>query len=82
MNNIRNEIQAIFIEVFGNDQLVLSDDLAANDIEGWDSLAHLNLVIALEVRMGIKFTTAEISDLKDDDQTVGNLIEMIIQKRN
>lgn len=81
METLRNDIQQVFRDVFGDDQLVLRDEMTAADIDGWDSLAHLNLVIALEKRLGIKFATAEISRMKDDGQNVGTLIEMVKRKR-
>jgi acyl carrier protein len=78
---IRNEVQQVFRDVFGDPQLVLRDDMTANDVEGWDSLQHLNLVIAMEKRLGIKFATAEISRLKEDGQNIGTLLEMVKRKR-
>ena len=81
MEQLRNDVQQIFRDVFGDDQLVLRDDMTADEVEGWDSLAHLNLIIALEKRLGIKFATAEISRLKDDGQNVGSLLELVKRKR-
>ena len=57
------------------------DEMTSHDIDGWDSLAHLNLVIAMERRFGIKFTMAEITQLRDDGRTVGHLIELVNSKR-
>jgi len=81
MEAIQNDVQDVFRNVFGDDGLVLRNDMTAEDVEGWDSLTHLNLIIALEKRLGIKFATAEISRLKDDGQNVGNLIELVRSKR-
>lgn len=81
MEAIRSEVEQVFRDVFGDDSLVLRDDMTANDIEGWDSLTHLNLVIALEKRLKVKFATAEISKLKEDGQNVGTLLELVQQKR-
>jgi acyl carrier protein len=81
MEQLRNEVQQIFRDVFGDDQLVLRDEMTANDVDGWDSLNHLNLIIALEKQLGIKFATAEISHLKDDGQNVGSLLGMVKRKR-
>ena len=81
MKQLTNDIQQVFQIVFGDEQLVLRDEMTANDIEGWDSLAHLNLVIAIEKRFGIKFANAEISRLKDDGQNIGALIEMVGRKQ-
>ena len=56
--------------------LVLRDDMTADDVDGWDSLTHINLIIALERGLGIKFATAEISRLKEPGQNVGSLIRL------
>ncbi len=81
MDTLRDEMQEVFRNVFGDDQLVLTDETTAADIEGWDSLNHINLVIAVEKRFGVKFATAEISRLKDDGQNVGSLINLVRRKR-
>jgi acyl carrier protein len=81
MDKLREEVQKVFQDVFGDDQLVLNDTMTADDVPGWDSLGHLNLVIALEKRFGIKFATAEISQLKEDGQNAGTLLALIARKR-
>ena len=45
--------------------IVLQDEMTAADVDGWDSLAHINLIIAVERKLGIKFATAEISRMKE-----------------
>jgi len=55
--------------------------MTAADVDGWDSLAHINLIIALEKRLGVRFATAEISRLKEDGQTVGSLLDLVEQKK-
>ena len=81
MDTLHNEMQEIFRNVFGDDQFILMVEMTAIDIEGWDSLAHINLIIAIEKQYGIKFATAEISRLKDDGQNVGSLIDLVRRKR-
>jgi acyl carrier protein len=80
MDKLREAVQQVFREVFEDDQLVLTDNMTAADVPGWDSLGHLNLVIALEKRFGIRFATAEISRLKEDGQNAGNLLVLIKSK--
>jgi acyl carrier protein len=82
MQRIREQVQDVFREVFEDSVLVLEDRMTAEDIEGWDSLAHINLIIAIEKRLGVKFATAEISRLKEDGQTVRSLLEVVAQKQN
>ena len=54
--------------------------MTAEDIEDWDSVAHINLIVALEHGLGIKFATAEISRTKDVGETVGGLLRLIEAK--
>ncbi|HOC55849.1 MAG TPA: acyl carrier protein [Verrucomicrobiota bacterium] len=80
-DTIRREIEEVFRNVFGDQELVLQESMTAADVDGWDSLAHINLIIALEKRLGVRFATAEISRLKEDGQTVGSLLDLVEQKK-
>lgn len=82
MDAIREQLQEIFREVFQDPDLVLRDHMTANNIDGWDSLAHINLIIAVEKRLRVKFATAEISRLKADDANVGKMVELLARKQN
>ena len=66
----------IFHDVFDDDSIVLRPDLSASDVEGWDSLAHIRLLLTIERKMGIKFNAAEAGKLKN----VGELVELIDTK--
>jgi acyl carrier protein len=79
---LRTEVESIFRDVFGDARFNLRDDMRAQDIPGWDSLAHLNLVIAMEKRLAIKFSNAEIARLRENGQTIGGLLELVRFKRN
>ncbi len=79
-DNIRERAQEIFREVFDDPALVLKDEMTAADVEGWDSLAHINLIIAIERKLGIKFATAEISRMKEAGQNVGSFLQLIESK--
>lgn len=76
MDSIREKIQEVFRNVFNKPDLVLTDDITTEDIEEWDSMAHLNLVIALEKCFGIKFATTEIPNM----QSAGTIDSIIRQK--
>jgi len=82
MQELREQIQDVFREVFDDPALILDDKMTAEDVDGWDSLAHINLMIAIERRLGVKFATAEISRLKEDGKNVGSLLELVARKRN
>ena len=80
METLRAEVQEVFRGVFGDDRIELTDVTVADDIEGWDSLAHLNLIVALEKRFGVKFATAEISRLKSPGSNIGTLLDVLKHK--
>jgi acyl carrier protein len=80
LRDIRAELQEIFREVFDDPTLVLRDDMTAADVEGWDSVTHIDLLIAVERALGIKFATAEMSRLKEPDQNIGSFVRLIEQK--
>ena len=82
MSEIRECLQQVFQQVFDDDGLVLTDDLSAKDVDNWDSLQHINLIIAVERHFGIRFATAEISRLKEPGQNVGSFTRMIELKAN
>jgi len=69
-------INTIFREVFDDDVLVVTPEMTAVDIKGWDSLSHIRLIVAHEIKFGVKFKTTELSDLKN----VGNFIDLLKSK--
>jgi len=81
MEAIREQVQNVFREVFDDPALVLNEAMTANDVEGWDSLAHINLIIAIQKRFNVRFATAEISRLKEDGANVGSLLELLARKQ-
>jgi acyl carrier protein len=66
----------IMRDVFDDDNLVVPPELTANDVEGWDSVSHITLIVAIEEAFGIKFKSAELEKTKN----VGQLIEQIEKK--
>ena len=56
-------LEEVFVSVFGPEIRLTSDDLGPGDIEGWDSLNHVNLIIAIESEFGVEFATAVIPTL-------------------
>ena len=63
----------VFRQVFANPKLVIAPDMTPNDIDGWDSMAHVNLIAAVELRFKIKFDTKELRKLR----TVGDLGQLV-----
>ena len=75
--SVRDDVAEILQDVFDNPTMEIFDELTADDVELWDSLEHINIVIATENRFDIKFTTAEMSRLKEPGQNVGTFIGLI-----
>ncbi|MGE0383646.1 MAG: acyl carrier protein [Gammaproteobacteria bacterium] len=74
--DIYERLTPIFQNVFDNDHVQLSPDLTAAQVEGWDSLGHVRLIVAIEQALGINLSTAEITGLAN----VGQLVEVIERK--
>ncbi len=69
-------LNEVFRQVFDDDSIVISRATTANDIEEWDSLTHINLVVAVEARFKVKFALGELQTLKN----VGEMIDLINKK--
>ena len=70
---ILNKLQSIFCDVFDNEDLVITVDTVAEDIEEWDSLSHIQLTKDIEKQFGIKLTAREIMSWDN----VGEMVEAI-----
>lgn len=73
---IRPRLNAIFQSVFDDSSIEIEDATTASDIAQWDSLTHINLILAIERSFAVRFTTREVRALK----TVGDLIVLIQHK--
>ena len=80
MTQVSEELQDVFRDVFDDPDLVLTEEMTADDVDGWDSLTHINLVIAIERHFRVKFATAEISRLKDEGANVGSIVALLDKK--
>ncbi len=70
------KINEVFRDVFEDDDITVTDETTADDIEDWDSLEHINLVNAIEQEFGIKFTMGQIVSMKN----VGEMADIILEK--
>jgi len=70
-------MQRVFRDVFDDEALDLREDMTAADVENWDSLTHINLIVGLEREFKVRFTTAEVTALK----SVGDLAALVNKKR-
>lgn len=75
--DIQSRLTQVFRDVFGDDDLVLAPELTADDIDGWDSLSHIRLILSTQKAFGVKFSPSETGRLKN----VGELMALIQSKR-
>ena len=73
---IYQRLQGIFHDVFDNDSIVVKPELTADDVEEWDSLSHIRLVLTVEKAFGVKFSASQIGNLKN----VGEFVALIKSK--
>lgn len=68
---LQKKLNEIFCEVFDDDDIKITPEMTSNDVDGWDSLSHVNLIVVVEAKFGIRFTQKElltfrnVSDLMD-----------------
>lgn len=74
--DVMKELNEIFIDIFDDEDIVLSDETTAADIEYWDSLEQINIIMACERHWGVKFDLGEIGKMKN----VGEMVDMIFGK--
>ena len=68
------KLNEVFQDVFDDEDIMVNDSTVASDVDGWDSLEHINLIVAVERCFGIKFTMGETTGLKN----VGEMVDRII----
>ena len=68
-----DEINDVFQQVFDDDELTVTRETTAADVDGWDSLTHVTLMLALEKRFAIRFKSSQVATL----QNVGELADLV-----
>ena len=68
-----DRLNDVFRDIFDDDDIAVTDATVAADIDGWDSLAHITLILGVEREFRIKMTAAEVGSLKN----VGQMIDVI-----
>ncbi len=76
MNDRMAKINDVFQRVFDDDELKIDRSTSAKDVEGWDSLMHVTLLINIEKAFGVKFKSSEVAALKN----VGELVDLLDAK--
>ncbi len=77
MNNLITNLQKIFQDVFDDSDLMISEQTTAQDVDGWDSLAHIRLIVSIEKAFNLRFSASEIGDLAN----VGEMAQLIARKQ-
>lgn len=75
---VKKRLENIYQEVFDDESIVLEENMTSDDIEQWDSITNLRLIMQIEKNFEIKFTTAEMKNMKN----VGILINLVFDKTN
>lgn len=73
---LHERLEEVFRQVFDNERLTLADDMMAPDIEGWDSVTHINLMFGIEQAFGVRFNGNELADMKN----IGELKQFLVGK--
>ena len=70
------KLEQVFRDIFDEEELTINNETTAEDIEDWDSLAHINLVVSIEKEFGVKFALGELQTLRN----VGDMVDLVIRK--
>ena len=74
-DEVYDRLNEIFREIFDDDSITVCDSTTSVDIEGWDSLEHINLIVAVEEEFGFKFQMGQVVSMKD----VGEMVDIILE---
>ena len=74
--SILKELQPIFRSVFQDDELIVTREMSANDVENWDSLNHITLIVEIEMYTGLTLTTDDLINLAN----VGDFVDLLEKK--
>lgn len=70
------KLNEVFRDVFDDEDITVTDATSSNDIEDWDSLSHINLVVAVEKEFGVRFSMGETQKMKN----VGEMADIIMER--
>jgi acyl carrier protein len=75
-NEIWTGLTRVFRDVFDDPELTISPTTTAHDVDDWDSLMHIQLLVATEAAFGVRFNTGEVAALKN----VGEMVDLIVRR--
>ena len=73
---VYEQLNEVFRDVFDDEDITVNDATTADDIEDWDSLEHINLIVAVEKKFNVKFNMGEVNKFKN----VGEMVDAILAK--
>jgi acyl carrier protein len=73
---LKMRLNVVFQDVFDDDSISISEDMTADDLDEWDSVSHISLVLAVEKEFGVSLNAAEIGGLAN----VGAMIALLVEK--
>ena len=73
---VYERLNNVFRDIFDDDSIIVKPETTSNDIEDWDSLEHINLVVAIEQEFGMKFNMNEVTSMKN----VGEMVDIILSR--
>ena len=73
---VYEQLNEVFREVFDDDSITVNDATTSNDIEEWDSLEHINLIAAVEQEFGMRFSMGQVVSMKN----VGEMVDIILSQ--
>jgi acyl carrier protein len=76
MSSVKERLNAVFQDVFDDPKLQINDAMTADEVDAWDSLTHIDLIVAVEKEFRIKLSTSSVRGLKN----VGDFIALITSK--
>jgi acyl carrier protein len=75
-DDYRQRLTTVFREVFDDDTLEITDEMTAADVDGWDSLTHVTLVVSCEKVFGLRLSPAQVGRLKN----VGQMLDVLVER--
>lgn len=69
-------LNGVFQDVFDDESIMVHDETTSEDVDGWDSLEHINLIAAVEQEFGVKFNMGQVVSMKN----VGEMVDIILSQ--
>ena len=77
-DEVYETLNEVFRDVFDDPSITVDDSTTSDDVDGWDSLEHINLIAAIEQEFGVKFNMGQVVSMKN----VGEMVDIIMSRLN